>query len=165
MDNPEYCRLLGALVADRLSLEFALRCFLAHQNRDHEAEVDLFQCAPGARVPVNSLTNWDTLGELVDKFNKAMEERNLSLRVDRGIVDIRDMIGHGRVAGKQPRPPFTLWKLERPCGGQVLVQACEVLDGEWLRNAGETMGKQIGVIVKACKELGYSDLMSEVVLG
>jgi len=164
MDIPEYIRLLGVLVANRLSLELALRAFLAYHNRAHEPQVDLSRCTVGATVPVNSFTNYDTLGELVDKFNEVMERRKLPQRVDRCVVGLRDMIAHGRVASKQPGPPVTLWKFGKPSGGQVVVEACEVLDEQWLGNAVRTMFEQIELIGRASKALGYDDLMGEATL-
>lgn len=162
MKDSAYYALLGGLVANRLSLEVALRAFLAYHNRDREPEADLSRCTAGAKVPVNSFTNYDTLDKLVQKFNKVMKRHKSALRIDSRVLDLRDMIAHGRVFGERPDPPYTLWKFGKPSGGQVVVEACEVLDEQWLRNAARTVSEQLLLIRRASKELGYDDLMSEV---
>ena len=51
----------------------------------------------GQRVPVNSFTSYDSLGNLVRQFNAVVETFDSGLVVDETVVELRDLLAHGRV--------------------------------------------------------------------
>ncbi len=139
MTIDEYALALGTLVSSLHSLEFALRAFLLKHNEEREPPVNAGELAVGERVPVNCFTSYASLGKLVDAFNDVVASRSPSSCLDRTVVDLRDMIAHGRVAGRAPELPFELLKFGQERDNMVLVVDKVTLDAGWL-------GSRIGFV-------------------
>jgi hypothetical protein len=66
---------------------------------------------PGAQVPENALTNWDTLGQLISKYNCVLSAAEVPLySVDSSVVQVRDALAHGRLSAPIKAFPLTLWR-------------------------------------------------------
>jgi hypothetical protein len=138
---------VGQIVTNLQALEFLLRLFLSKLesggDRSKEGPNPLgFKV--GDRVPVNALTNYDSLAEVVRKYNDRVGDS--AFRVDPSVVDLRDAFAHGRVLARQPRRPLHLIKLARPEGDAVTVTTHLVLTDDWIAS---TRARLAGEIAKA----------------
>jgi len=92
MDYDDHCINLGRLWGSLQSLEVTLRIFLTQANPSE-----------------NHITNSDTFGTLVGKYNGRLSNEEQSLHsVDTSVVDIRNALAHGLVSGRMGGFPLTL---------------------------------------------------------
>ena len=72
----------------------------------------------GTEVAENDITSYDTLGMLVDTYNKVAREKGFT-EIDRSLVDIRDAFAHGKVsvAAEDTAEDFRLIKFSPPVKG------------------------------------------------
>jgi hypothetical protein len=145
----EHLLRLGKLVGNLQSLECLLRTYLlalARKGVTAAPGPDYWSLKAGDVVPVNEFTNYDTLGTLIDKYNADIGTRDPSLAIDPKIVEIRDLLAHGRVASCTPDlAELAIVKFDRPSQGAVKVMACARMDDAWfdssIRLAYELMMK------------------------
>jgi len=118
MDLKQQASYLGMLVANLQSLEFALRAFLANDEilsgRQPSQSLNLDALSVGDIAPLNALTNYDTLSELVREYNNHPKISSANLTIDETLVDIRDAIAHGRVSSPTPSARFKLLRFSKP---------------------------------------------------
>ena len=146
---------LGKLVASLHCLEFALRAFLVKHNEDREPRLDHDAIALGGHVPENSFTNYESLGTILKKFNKIMEHHASAYSIDPAVVNVRDMIAHGRIASKSPKLfPMELIKFGKQTPAGVPVDEMVTMDMDWLRSKVSLVEKQIHKVVDASNEMG-----------
>jgi hypothetical protein len=92
---------LGGLVASFQSLEFLLRLFLQKLPSARPLGIphgtDVYSYPVGTELPESELTSYDSLGQLIDKYNAEMRRRG-HLQIDPTLVEIRDALAHGRVS-------------------------------------------------------------------
>jgi hypothetical protein len=93
MNYDDHCINLGRLWSNLQSLEVTLRLFLTQANSSE-----------------NHITNRDTFGTLVGKYNGQLSKDEQSLySVDTSVVDTRNALAHGLVSsGSVERFPRTL---------------------------------------------------------
>jgi len=132
MDLVKHAGTLGRLVGNLQSLEFLLRLFLQKQPSARPLGMapgkDVYSYPVGSWLPENDLTSYDSLGQLIDKYNAQPHVT----QVDRSIVEVRDALAHGRVSGTDDSTqPLRLMKFSRPCAGRVRVEYNEELSPEW----------------------------------
>jgi hypothetical protein len=87
---------------------------------------------PGDQVPENAYTSFDTLGQLIRRFNRIVAKRFPARAIDPSIVTVRDALAHGRVWSDLPGPPLHLLKFAKPKGGVAQVEFAQVMSVEWL---------------------------------
>jgi hypothetical protein len=108
---------IGSLISNFQGLELLLRGFL--QDQADAAPTGLppgqnFYSTPvGSTLPVCPLTNYDTLGKLIKKFNEIADAQGKP-KVDPALVEIRDALAHGRIAALDEGQPMRLIKYSRP---------------------------------------------------
>lgn len=126
---------LGKLVANFHSLEFVLRAFLLNAEGPSKSSVlqstDLNALIEGETVPENAFTNYDTLGDLMDKYNNNPKIVSAKLTINKDLVRIRDAIAHGRVSGSTPSSTLNLLKFDKPEKGKVKVTFSILMTKEW----------------------------------
>jgi hypothetical protein len=147
LEDPDvqlYAERLGALKVNLLSLEFALRMFLYNDevvNAMRGTAPPVF--APFANperlrigdcVPLNAFTNYDTLGQLIAKYNQRVAQSASELSVDPALVELRDALAHGRASAPVADGPIHLLKFSRPQPARSCVEVtCSMsLDSAWL---------------------------------
>lgn len=137
MELDEHARHLGGLLGNLQSLEFLLRGFL---NRRPDARpigvphgFDLYAATVGTELPESDITSFDTLTQLIAKFNEEMRQRGAPL-LDASVVELRDALPHGRVSAALPDEHLRLLKFSKPAHGMVRVTFNEVLTEEWFTN-------------------------------
>jgi hypothetical protein len=151
MDHKKYTESLGKLVSNLHGLEFALRAFL-HKLNANESQVKLDSIRVGECVCENSFTNYDSLGDLIRKFNEA-SPRFCAVT---DVVQLRDMLAHGRIAGKTPTVfPMQLVKFGRARNGRVQVTALILMDDEWFKTNTKLVNDQVLKVASASKDRGW----------
>jgi len=127
---------MGKILSNLQSLEFALRLFLHEVQKANTASqtvsLDLQSLSVGHWVPENPLTNYDTLGQLIEEVNVELQVRGLQDRVDQSIVELRDALAHGRVSSMRPEGPFRILKFSKPSNGKVQVTVAVEMTPKWL---------------------------------
>jgi len=155
VEKDDHCMQLGKLVATLHSLEFTLRAFLLKHNESREPSVALDAIAPGGHVPENSFTNYDTLGMLLKKFNDIVACHASACSIDPAVVDARDMLAHGRIAGNSPEVfPMELLKFGKPTLAGVPVEAMVTVDVDWLRSKASLVENQVRKVIAASDAMG-----------
>ena len=154
MTLEEHASCLGRLVGNLQSLEFLLRALLYKRAEPpHDplpAGTSLSTLKIGDKVGVNALTDYDSLGSLIDRYNQAVSESNPDLQVDRSVVELRDAIAHGRVSGTAPSSDgLTLVKFDRPAAGMTTLVYSELLTAEWLKGEAFRVFAEMQKVVKA----------------
>lgn len=134
MTFDEHARQLGGLVANFQSLEFALRAFLQGLPSAPPIGIpygtDIYSFPAGHVLPENELTNYDSLGTLIRRFNAEMSVQGLP-EIDSNLVEVRDALAHGRVSGLREDTNLRLLKFDKPRNGRVRVTFNEELTEVW----------------------------------
>jgi len=128
MDHEDHIRGLGLLVSYFQALEFALRAVCKNNEIHKMYKINYSTLKAGDSVPVDAMTNYDSLGTLIEKYNTLTTQE---LRIDIGLVAIRDALAHGRVFSDTPTQPMRLFKFEKPKNGMTTVSFAETLDQDW----------------------------------
>ena len=154
MDLEEHAQLVGRLVGNLQSLEFALRAYLYEKKSPPHAPFasgqSLHSFNVGDIVPENAMTDYSTLGKLIERYNQGVEAR---FQVDSSIVSVRDALAHGRVSALDPAQDLVLLKFEKPSGGLTKVTYAQALTADWLKSQTTRI---FGEIQKICKASGSS---------
>ncbi|PYQ08036.1 MAG: hypothetical protein DMF83_07910 [Acidobacteria bacterium] len=149
-----YSEGLGKTLANLQSLEFLLRLFL--QNTQHPEATWLDrgpgEMAVGDIVAETPLTDWSSLGVLIDRYNAAIGQHS-SLRVSKTVVDLRDALAHGRMFMPSMQDPPILIKFEKPCDGRTRV-TFRKSGAEWLHQAIKDVHAETAKVQAALDEHG-----------
>jgi hypothetical protein len=151
---------LGKLVANLQSLEMFLRLFLAGDSKENV----IFPSAGDTLVPETFLTNFDSLGELVRKYNKALTGSEFSqYSLEPSIVQTRDMLAHGRLSGETPQLfPLTLWKFGRSDkAGNIRVEQSVTLSSDWFDSQRQSALDGINRVIQCGKSREYKSFRWE----
>ena len=127
---------LGKLLVNFQSLEFALRAFLSTIERpnDKAAETPAIEdLKEGDEVPEDAFTNYDSLRELLKKYNDAVARSSVGEAIDDDLVTLRDALAH-RVWSLEPLPPLRLLKFKKPVESRTEVAYSAVMDEAWFRS-------------------------------
>ncbi len=134
-----YAMYLGKVISNLHSLEIALRIFLDRLNPGSSPHLpagkSYYQLQVGDSVPENAFTNFDTLGDLVDKYNEAIRKKDTTLLVDRSVIQLRDLMAHGRVSADAPdETRHAIIKFAKPKNGSVQVTDCALMTEQWFQD-------------------------------
>ena len=132
----DYEQLLGSVIANLHSLEFMLRLYLYKKRSSPHASFRRGQnftgLLEGATLPINALTDYQTLGDLIKGYNTLVKRRHSDLEIEQGIVNLRDALAHGRVFVPKSGLPLQLLKFSKPHNDKVVVTFSATLSSEWL---------------------------------
>jgi len=124
----DYVERLGRLQSALHKVEFWLRSYL-FRAEGPQPVVNLNTIKIGDKVPVTALTDFDSLGELVARFN-AKADPNAA--IGPGVVDLRNTLAHARIYSPTEQPPFRLVRFGKPARGLVeVVSVVDNLDAKW----------------------------------
>ncbi|MGA8756594.1 MAG: hypothetical protein WB611_09710 [Stellaceae bacterium] len=153
MDHNEYAASLGKIVGNFHALELCLRLFLCEARNEKYA-------LPGAgatMVALSHLTNFDSLGRLIEKYNASLLPTENRYRIDPKIVRIRDALAHGRSVSATGSFPITLYKFSKAkVAGMVSVEFAEVLDEMWLNEAAGNIFIFVQKVTVCAKSRSYT---------
>lgn len=89
---------IGLVITNLQMLELILRSYLHEQELLNDPTTpkitDLYKVKEGQKLPVNALTNYDSLDKLIKKYNGTITDP--SKKIDESIIGIRDSFAHGR---------------------------------------------------------------------
>ena len=154
MEGAEHTSGLGKIIGNLHSLELLLRVFLCEVN----GESIEFPGLMTGTVPETHLTNYMSLGQLIDAYNSTLSRSEKLLSVDLSVVKIRDAVAHGRLSSPSPTFPLTLCKFGNPKGGVVPIELIEVISGKWLDENRQLIRDQMNKILQCAKARGYQAL-------
>lgn len=136
MTTDEHALNLGWLLSNLQSLEFSLRFYLqkhvSTKPLGHAYGESYYDKPIGAEVDENEITNYDTLGILMNKFNNAMRLEGRA-ELDLSLVDLRDSLAHGRIASMEEENQYRLIKYSKPVNGKAKILFNEKLTEEWFK--------------------------------
>jgi len=147
MDDRKRTENLGRLVSNIQTLEILLRACIfedeitkgiSKQSKKNKEFVK------GEIVPENAFTNWDTLSDLIRKYNELPISKGL--KIDETLVDIRDAIAHGRVFAYTPLGINQLVRFQKPNRNEVEVEFSVSMTEGWF-------GKEIGRFYEAVRKV------------
>lgn len=143
---------LGGLLANFQSLEFIIRAFLSWCNYSSETATDMYSYPVGTELPESEWTNYDTLGDLINKYNSEAKKRNLPA-IDTALVEIRDALAHGRLSAPSSAPPVRLIKFSKPKNNLVRVTFNVVMTKSWFGIQTEKIKESIEVVYSSLEQL------------
>jgi hypothetical protein len=128
-----YARAMGPLVVNLQSLEFSIRTRLCHDDGGDmlPGGKKMQDLKVGDSVPENSFTSYESLGQLIARYNRAISAVDPDCQVDTTIRDLRDALAHGRGLMPTLDSDMVLVKFGPAVSGQVLVVFAERLSREW----------------------------------
>ncbi len=141
---------LGKLVGNLQSLEALLRVYLlkvaSRAKGGSQTGPSYWGLAVGDNIAEDEFSNYDSLGDLIKRFNAEVTKRDLSLLVDASVVDIRDILAHGRVGGDAPdTSTLRIVKFGKPSQGRVAV----IMDEQWFGTNITLVREQIERVSRA----------------
>lgn len=147
----EHSQNLGALLTNIHSLEFLLRAFLYNFKEKDEKKwtygVDIYNYEIGTKLPENSFTNYDSLSQLIIKYNFIAQKNSIE-EIDLTLIDLRDALAHGRTSACEENKPLRLIKFSRPSNGEVEVTYNAVMTKEWFSVQKERVKNAINQVLK-----------------
>ncbi len=147
---------IGKIVRNLQSIEFALRLFL-DETQGHSSDkrtYELHKLKVTDWVPVDYLTNYDTLKQLIEKTNKELKKRGLLEHIDETLVQLRDAIAHGRVFSLHPEVPQQLVKFSKPNNDKTQVTISVEMTQKWLSQQVKQTHDEILKIVNLGQSMG-----------
>ena len=152
MNPSEYARDLGMIVGNLQSLEYLLRGYLYEEDDPAAPSVDparWYKLEANEILPLNSLTSYESLGQLIDRYNSSVVALDPRLQVGKWVVGLRDALAHGRISGALDGEHLTLLKFAKPQGDQVRVETVVLLTPEWMADQREKLMRELEKVHRA----------------
>jgi hypothetical protein len=154
MRAEDHLRLVGGIILNLQALELTSRLFLL---KAYKQVID-WPKPTDTLVPENSVTNYLSLGQIIDDYHKALSEvEKGEFTIDKSVVSVRDAIAHGRLVTRTEGFPATLWKFERAKDGKVPASNI-TLTKEWLVATSNNVEAQRIKVLACFKARGYEGL-------
>jgi molybdopterin converting factor small subunit len=163
---------LGRLTINLHSLEFVIRTFLSINDIGYEKTAKLAQnlrtLTIGQEVEENQFTNFDTLNELVEKYNNIVSSSSsyTGLKINNVfLVGLRDALAHGRAFYIEESPPYKTMLLLKFSDPQKNIPSKKpkvdfqaVMTDDWLNEKIKWTQNEYMKVVKACKIIEQKNL-------
>jgi hypothetical protein len=133
----------------------SMRLFLCDENGD---DVEFPTNAPSPSMKLTYMTNFESLGNLIDIYNGKLTPAESQFSIDRSVVRIRDGIAHGRLTSLSAGFPVTLYKFGKPKSGFAAVEFTKVLTETWLEASRIMIREQMDKVLACSKGRGYKSL-------
>lgn len=151
----QYELALGQIIVNLHSLEYILRLFLNDVDKKRYGgsppEVATRGIRIGAMVAENYFTNYDSLDQLIKKYNDLIKELGKpALVINEKPVLLRDALAHGRVIYPMPTPPPRLYKFGKPTKTGVPVVDVVDFSDSWLKEARSCTYSAFEKVKQAC---------------
>jgi hypothetical protein len=154
MDTENHAKEMGGLIGNLHTLEFIIRLCLAQRPESVARDTygDEFREMPaGTIVPESDLTDFASLGQLIERFNKCYGVIDYQ-PVDPSLVKLRDAIAHGRVFAGPKDTHMRIIKFERPKDGQARIAYNEVMSEQWFLENKARVGDAIHTVARVYNE-------------
>ena len=153
IDCQTHAECFGQLFSDLLSLELMLRLCLLRKSSQESSMKNLEKLKKGDPVDENAVTNYDSLGDIIGKFNLAFDK---TYWIDETrVVDLRNALAHGRIISTKPYP-MRIYKFNKPVEGKVKVLIAEEMTLDWFRKNIKFISNEIDRIKKIYEGLKKS---------
>jgi hypothetical protein len=148
---------LGKLLGNLQSLEVLLRVYLlkvgAGSTAGHVTKKPYWDLVVGEIVDDDEFSNFDTLGQLVEKYNQDIAIREPALAVDTRMIAVRDLLAHGRIAATaEDSTTLKAVKFKKPQGGKAEVSVSVLMDDAWFDTNIACCGAQLVNVSSAIKK-------------
>ncbi len=147
---------IGKIILNLLNLEFHLRLFLYEMVGPKDPTLKLENLKIGDWIPANPITNYDSIGGLINQVNKVLLDHKINEKVDNKIVDVRNALVHGRITALYPTGPLHLIKYSKLKNEKVQVEISLDLTKEWLNENINLTMNEIKKIRKISHSLGLA---------
>jgi hypothetical protein len=151
MDHDDHAKGVGKIVSNLESLEFLIRIYLSSAN----SQKIEFPTPTTKELSETYITNYMSLGDLIEKYNEGLTPAEQIHRVDIEAVKIRDALAHGRIFSQTEGFPITLYKFSKPKDGKAAVEYAETLTTDWLKQKNEMIRAQMNKVVACGKSRNY----------
>jgi hypothetical protein len=123
---------------------------LGHPPHNAMATRPLFAAKVGDAFPVNALTSYASLGQLIEAYNATAKAP-----IDPSFVILRDTVAHGRVlCADDSWVNLSLMKFSRPVAGRVTVETHYDLTLGWVSEQSDRVLKALDSVIARYRELG-----------
>jgi hypothetical protein len=153
MESKDHINGVGSIVTNLQALESVLRAFLLERYGQRWQ----FPKVGDTTADMNYLTNWISLGDLIEEYHRDLADHEKEYSIDVSVVTIRDALAHGRlfVRGSDPKPPYELWKFAKSKDGKMPVEFSETLTQDWLKAKWELVDSERKKVVACSTSRGY----------
>lgn len=125
---------LGKILVNLMALEFSLRMRLSYDDPKEKRLVTSFhELKVGQSAPINSVTSFESLKDLLNRYNNALCENESNLKVGPDIVLLRDSLVHGRALSETETGDSMLVKFSAIRDGVVRVEFAQTLSPDWIK--------------------------------
>ena len=148
MENHSHAEHLGGILGNLQSLEFSLRLCLSQLPGSpiRNMYTDDFRSAPvGTLVPESDMSNYASLGQLIKKFNNTFEPSGST--IDLALVDLRDVLAHGRVFAGPDEDHFRIVKFDKPDNGSARISYNQVMTEHWFIDSKRRVREAIETVM------------------
>jgi|SRR5215831_1876581 len=147
---------VGQIIGNFHSLEVAIRLFLERIDLGNTPapRLDIFALKAGDCLPKTALTDYDSLGQLINRYNTHIPAIDPDLAVDRSVVELRDTLAHGRMLALEARRPLRLFRFGPPDDGTVEVRLPGDVTDEWIAVQRGRTSDQLRKVLSALARLG-----------
>jgi hypothetical protein len=152
MDVNEHARNIGGLFSNLQTIEFQIRAHLAWARFPEVAGMPqghkLADFHIGNEYVAGSFTSYDALPALIDKFNEVAVKHSHRI-LDRGLIELRDALAHGRCAADPGDNYFRLIKFSMARAGRVTVVYNAIMDSAWYDRQRRMLSDALWVLADA----------------
>lgn len=153
MNASAHCRELGKLLGNLQALEASLRLYLYFaEDPPHEplpSGLTFPAVVVGQALPVNALTDYSSLEQLITRFNRRVAASHPQLALDPSLVALRDALVHGRVLALPGTSQQRLFKFGKPANGTAVATFAVDLNEVWLREQAGRVRAAVASVAKA----------------
>jgi hypothetical protein len=156
MKAEEHFFSLGKLWSNYHSLEFLLRAYILEKSGvgiGLPHGTDIYSFTAGKELPESPLTNYDSLANLIKKYNSYIEISDKTLALDISLIDIRDALAHGRVSTDEEHKPLRIIKFDKPKDGKVRIVFNQEMNKQWFDSETKHVFNAVGKVYTAIKKL------------
>lgn len=148
---------LGKLMCNFQSLEFMLRGFL-HRLPNAPAlglpsGTDIYTKPVGTQLPVNDITSYESLGQLISRYNRETVKLACGKVIDITLVNLRDALAHGRTSMEASGDIIRLLKFDKPQHGKVRIAFNEEMNRSWFERNNKRVYDAMMEVHQAYKNL------------
>lgn len=149
-----YPKDLGTLLTNLHVLEYAIRGRLSYEDPAVDGELaanmQVSQVQVGDVVRANSLTSYESLGELIARYNRTLAAID-DVRVDPTVVSLRDVLAHGRLLPLERESSLRLIKFGRSDGAQTVVEFAQTLSHAWFREQITRLEAEVDKVLESMR--------------